>query len=205
MSHRWYVVHAYSGSEKAVADEIRRKAEKQGLVERFQEILIPTEEVMEIKRGQKQQVERKVFPGYILVRMDLDDTTWHLVKDIPKVSGFLGAKGKPAPITNAEAERMIRDMMEDARNITPCTHLLFIAKNLERIGDHCTNIAENVYFLVTGRQPGGERPKVVFCTTENDMSHIAEAMRSGANEYIMKPFDKDVIQGKLELLGLVLA
>lgn len=114
MAHRWYVVHAYSGSEKAVADEIRRKAEKQGLTERFQEILIPTEEVIELKRGQKVNVERKVFPGYILVRMDLDDTTWHLVRDIPKVSGFLGAKGKPAPITNAEAERMIKQLQDTA-------------------------------------------------------------------------------------------
>jgi transcriptional antiterminator NusG len=114
MAHRWYVVHAYSGSEKAVADEIRRKAEKQGLTERFGEILIPTEEVIELKRGQKVNVERKVFPGYILVRMDLDDTTWHLVRDIPKVSGFLGAKGKPAPITNAEAERMIKQLQDTA-------------------------------------------------------------------------------------------
>lgn len=114
MAHRWYVVNAYSGSEKAVADEIRRKAEKQGLSAHFEEILIPTEDVVEIKRGQKTNVERRVFPGYILVRMDLNDTTWHLVKDIPKVSGFLGAKGKPAPITNAEAARMIKQLQDTA-------------------------------------------------------------------------------------------
>lgn len=123
MAHRWYVVHAYSGSEKSVADEIRRKAEKQGLSERFQEILVPTEEVLEVKRGQKTQVERKVFPGYILVRMDLDDTSWHLVKDIPKVTGFLGAKGKPAPITNAEAERMLKQLQDTAEH--PRTTITF--------------------------------------------------------------------------------
>lgn len=114
MAHRWYVVHAYSGSEKSVADEIRKKAEKQELADHFQEILVPTEDVVEIKRGQKANVERKVFPGYILVRMEMNDTTWHLVKEIPRVTGFLGAKGKPAPITNAEAERLIRQLEEGA-------------------------------------------------------------------------------------------
>lgn len=112
MAHRWYVVHAYSGSEKTVADEIRKKAEKQNLVDKFQEILVPVEEVIELKRGQKTQVERKVFPGYILVRMELTDTTWHLVKDIPRVTGFLGAKGKPAPISNTEAERLMKQLQE---------------------------------------------------------------------------------------------
>lgn len=114
MAHRWYVVNAYSGSEKAVADEIRKKAEKQNLEDSFQEILVPTEDVIEIKRGQKTNVERKVFPGYILVRMELNDTTWHLVKEIPRVTGFLGARGKPAPITNAEAERLIKQLEEGA-------------------------------------------------------------------------------------------
>lgn len=123
MAHRWYVVHAYSGSEKSVADEIRKKAEKQNIVDSFQEILIPTEEVIEIKRGQKANVERKVFPGYILVRMDLNDTTWHLVKDIPRVTGFLGAKGKPAPISNAEAERMIKQLEEGAA--TPRSSIIY--------------------------------------------------------------------------------
>ncbi len=133
MAHRWYVVHAYSGSEKSVADEIRRKAEKQGLAERFQDILVPTEDVVEIKRGQKQQVERKVFPGYILVRMDLDDTTWHLVKDIPKVTGFLGAKGKPAPITNAEAERMIKQLQDTAER--PRTTITFEVGETVKVTD----------------------------------------------------------------------
>ena len=114
MAHHWYVVHAYSGSEKSVADEIRKKAEKQNLVDSFQDILVPTEEVVEIKRGQKANVERKVFPGYIMVRMEMNDTTWHLVKDIPRVTGFLGAKGKPAPITSAEAERLIKQLEEVA-------------------------------------------------------------------------------------------
>ncbi len=123
MAHRWYVVHAYSGSEKTVADEIIRKAEKQGLTESFQEIMVPTEDVLEIKRGQKTNVERKVFPGYILVRMDMNDTTWHLVKDIPRVTGFLGAKGKPAPISNAEAERLVKQLQEGA--VSPRTTILY--------------------------------------------------------------------------------
>jgi len=146
MAHRWYVVHAYSGSEKTVADEIRKKAEKHNLIESFQEILVPTEDVVEIKRGQKAQVERKVFPGYILVRMDMNDTTWHLVKDIPRVTGFLGAKGKPAPISNAEAERLIKQLQEGAA--APRTSILYevgeVVKVIDGPFNSFTGTVENV-------------------------------------------------------------
>lgn len=146
MTHRWYVVHAYSGSEKTVADEIRKKAEKQGLMESFQEILVPTEDVVELKRGQKTQVERKVFPGYILVRMDMNDTTWHLVKDIPRVTGFLGAKGKPAPISNSEAERLIKELQDTAER--PRTSIIYevgeVVKVIDGPFNSFTGSVENV-------------------------------------------------------------
>ena len=133
MAHRWYVVHAYSGSEKTVADEIRKKAEKHNLVEAFQDILVPTEDVIELKRGQKTNVERKVFPGYILVRMDMNDTTWHLVKDIPRVTGFLGAKGKPAPISNTEAERLIKELQDTAER--PRTSIIYEVGEVVKVID----------------------------------------------------------------------
>src|ERR1700689_138368 len=99
MTARWYVIHAYSGFEKKVAQSIKEQAEQKGLAEAFEDILVPTEEVVEVKRGAKVNSERKIFPGYVLVKMDLTDESWHLVKDTPKVTGFLGGKGsKPVPI-----------------------------------------------------------------------------------------------------------
>ncbi len=90
MAMRWYVIHVYSGFEKKVASSIREQAEQKGLADKFEEILVPTEEVVEVKRGAKVSSERKFFPGYVLVKMDLTDETWHLVKNTPKVTGFLG-------------------------------------------------------------------------------------------------------------------
>lgn len=112
MAHRWYVVHAYSGSEKAVAAQIQEKAQKAGLENKFEEILVPTEEVVEVKRGQKVNTERKFFPGYVLVKMEMSDEVWHLVKDIPKVTGFLGANNKPAPISEREAQQILQQVQE---------------------------------------------------------------------------------------------
>jgi transcription termination/antitermination protein NusG len=112
MEHRWYVVHVYSGFEKKVAGAIREQAEQYGWVEKFSEVLVPTEEVVEVRRGAKVNAERKFFPGYVLVKMDMTDQTWHLVKNTPKVTGFLGAKGKPFPITEAEAARIIHQVQE---------------------------------------------------------------------------------------------
>ena len=112
MAKRWYVVHVFSGSEKKMAQSILEQAETHGLEEQILDEMVPTEEVVEVRRGAKVQSERKFFPGYILVNMELTDTTWSLVQSQPRVTGFLGGKGKPVPITQAEAERLIKQMDE---------------------------------------------------------------------------------------------
>lgn len=110
---KWYVLHVYSGFESKVAEAIKEKAEKRGLASQVEEILVPTEEIVEVKRGQRVNTERKFFPGYVLAKLDLDDNVWHLIKDTPKVSGFLGAGGnKPIPISEAEAQRIINQVQE---------------------------------------------------------------------------------------------
>ena len=119
MAKRWYVVHVYSGFEKKVAQSIREQAMQKGLEDFFEEISVPTEEVVELRRGQKVNAERKFFPGYVLVKMDLTDDSWHLVKNTAKVTGFLGARGKPAPITQAEADRIIRQVQEGIERPKP--------------------------------------------------------------------------------------
>lgn len=112
MAFRWYVLHVYSGFEKKVAQSIREQAEQKGVAERFEQILVPVEEVVEVRRGAKVNAERKFFPGYVLVKMDLTDETWHLVKDTPKVSGFLGGKGRPVPISESEATRIMKQVQD---------------------------------------------------------------------------------------------
>jgi transcription termination/antitermination protein NusG len=119
MASRWYVIHVYSGFEKKVATAVREQAEQKGLSERFEEILVPTEEVVEVKRGAKVSSERKIFPGYVLIKMDLDDETWHLVKNTAKVTGFLGGRGKPLPISDAEAARIMHQMQEGIERPKP--------------------------------------------------------------------------------------
>ena len=119
MASRWYVIHVYSGFEKKVATAIREQAEQKGLAERFEEILVPTEEVVEVKRGAKVSAERKFFPGYVLIKMDLDDETWHLVKNTAKVTGFLGGRGRPSPISEAEAARIMRQVQEGIERPKP--------------------------------------------------------------------------------------
>jgi len=119
MASRWYVVHVYSGFEKKVAQAIREQADQKGLAERFDEILVPTEEVVEVRRGAKVSSERKFFPGYVLVKMDLDDTTWHLVKNTAKVTGFLGGRGRPSPISENEAARIMRQVQEGIERPKP--------------------------------------------------------------------------------------
>ena len=106
MSKRWYIVHAYSNFEKKVADSIREGAAQRGLSEAFDEIMVPTENVVEVRRGRKFNSERKFFPGYVLVKCDLTDQVYHLIKNTPKVTGFLGADNKPMPISDAEADRI---------------------------------------------------------------------------------------------------
>ena len=119
MASRWYVLHVYSGFEKKVATAIREQAEQKGLADQFEEILVPTEEVVEVRRGSKVSSERKFFPGYVLVRMDLDDETWHLVRNTAKVTGFLGGRGRPSPITEAEAARIMHQVQEGIERPKP--------------------------------------------------------------------------------------
>ena len=112
MTNRWYVIHVYSGFENKVASAIREQAEQKSLGDRFEEILVPTEKVVEVKRGAKVNAEHKFFPGYVLIKMDLNDETWHLVKNTAKVTGFLGGRGRPSPISEAEASRIMRQVQE---------------------------------------------------------------------------------------------
>ena len=119
MASRWYVIHVYSGFEKKVATTIREQAEQKGLGDRFDEILVPTEEVVEVRRGSKVSSERKFFPGYVLVKMDMDDETWHLVRNTAKVTGFLGGRGKPSPISEAEAARIMHQVQEGIERPKP--------------------------------------------------------------------------------------
>ena len=114
---KWYVVNVYSGFEQRVLDAIYDAAKKRDLSSMFGEILIPKEEVVEIKKGEKVKSERKFFPGYILVQMTLTDETWHLVRGISKVSGFLGARGKPLPLSTAEVQRIMKRVEDSANNI----------------------------------------------------------------------------------------
>jgi transcriptional antiterminator NusG len=112
---RWYVVHAYSGMEKAVERNIVERIARAGMQDKFGRILVPMEEVVEIKNGQKKTTERKFFPGYVLVEMVMDDDTWHLVKHTNKVTGFVGgAKNRPAPISEAEVLKIVNQMQEGA-------------------------------------------------------------------------------------------
>jgi transcriptional antiterminator NusG len=116
---QWYVIHVYSGFENKVAQSIREQAAQKGLSDKLEEVLVPIEEVVEMRRGAKVNAERKFFPGYVLVKMDLTEETWHLVKDTPKVTGFLGGRGKPTPITEAEANRIIRQVQEGIERPKP--------------------------------------------------------------------------------------
>lgn len=110
---KWYVLHVHSGFENKVSEAIKEKAAKLGLSDRVEEILVPMEEVVEVKRGQRVNAERKFFPGYVLAKLVLDDNVWHLIKDTPKVSGFLGSGGnKPVPISEREAQRILNQVQE---------------------------------------------------------------------------------------------
>src|SRR6516165_8667817 len=112
MTSRWYAVHAYSNFENKVADSIREQAKQRGLSNLFEEILVPKEKVVEVRRGRKVDAERKFFPGYVLVKMELTDDAYHLIKNTPKVTGFLGSRTRPSPITEAEAERIMKQTQE---------------------------------------------------------------------------------------------
>ncbi|MGH6964681.1 MAG: transcription termination/antitermination protein NusG [Phenylobacterium sp.] len=117
--HKWYIVHAYSNFEKKVAESIREQAKTQGLDENFSDILVPTEDVVEIRRGRKVNAERKFFPGYVLVKMELTDEAYHLIKNTPKVTGFLGSGSKPMPVSEKEVARIIGAIEEGVERPKP--------------------------------------------------------------------------------------
>ncbi len=119
MAYHWYVIHVYSGFEKKVAQSIEEQARLKELDHLLEEVLVPTEEVVEMRRGTKVSSERKFFPGYVLVNMELTDETWHLIKDTPKVTGFLGSGGKPSPISESEAQRILHQVKEGVERPKP--------------------------------------------------------------------------------------
>ena len=119
MAHRWYVIHVYSGFERKVADSIEEQALQSHLSDEIEKVLVPMEEVVEMRRGEKVSAERKFFPGYVLVNMDMSDESWHLVMNTPKVTGFLGSRGRPTPISEAEANRIIHQVEEGIERPKP--------------------------------------------------------------------------------------
>ena len=119
MAKRWYVVHVYSGFEKKVAQSIEEQAQIKGMEDLVEEVLVPTEEVVEMRRGSKVSSERKFFPGYILVNMEMTDESWHLIMNTSKVTGFLGGGGKPSPISDAEAQRILHQVKEGVERPKP--------------------------------------------------------------------------------------
>ena len=117
---RWYVVHAYSGFEQQVKRAIEEHVERAGMQDQFGQILVPTEEVVEMREGQKRRSERKFFPGYVLVQMDMNDATWHLIRNVPRVLGFIGGSpDKPSPITEKEAEAILNRIQEGVEKPRP--------------------------------------------------------------------------------------
>ena len=115
----WYIVHVHSGFEKKVASAIREKAQQNAMDDLFDEVLVPVEEVVQIRRGQKVNAERKFFPGYVLVKMEMTDEAYHLVKDTPKVTGFLGTNGRAVPVTQGEVDRILKQVEENQERPKP--------------------------------------------------------------------------------------
>ena len=134
MALRWYVVHAYSGFENQVKRSLQERVQRSGLEHKFGEILVPTEEVVEMRDGQKRKSDRKFFPGYVLVQMEMDDETWHLVKDVPKVMGFIGGTSdRPAPISEKEANAILQRVQEGTEKPRP--KVLFEVGEVVRVKD----------------------------------------------------------------------
>ncbi len=134
MALRWYVVHAYSGFENQVKRSLSDRVQRSGLQDKFGEILVPTEEVVEMREGQKRKSDRKFFPGYVLVQMEMNDETWHLVRDVPKVMGFIGGTNdRPAPITDKEADKILQRMHEGVDKPRP--KVLFEVGEVVRVKD----------------------------------------------------------------------
>jgi transcriptional antiterminator NusG len=130
---RWYIVHAFSNFERKVADDIKKGAQQRALDHLFEEILVPTEKVTEVRRGRRIETDRKFFPGYVLVKVDLTDEAYHLIKNTPKVTGFLGADKRPIPIPDAEAERIKGQVVETAER--PKTTITFEIGEQVKVAD----------------------------------------------------------------------
>ena len=134
MTKRWYVVHAYSGFENQVVQLLTERIKRSGMEDNFGDVLVPTEEVVEMRDGQKRRSDRKFFPGYVLVQMEMNDDTWHLVKSVPKVMGFIGGTAdKPAPISDREAEAILQRVQEGAEKPRP--KILFEPGEVVRVID----------------------------------------------------------------------
>ena len=149
MALQWYVVHAYSNFEHKVKESLIERVRRAGLQVRFGEILVPTEEVVEMREGQRRKSERKFFPGYVLVQMEMDDETWHLVKEVPKVLGFIGGSSdKPAPISDKEAQAILNRVQEGVDKPRP--KILFEPGEVVRVTDGPFNdfsgVVENVNY-----------------------------------------------------------
>ena len=119
MTAHWYVIQVFSGFEKKVAQSIKEQAQQKGMAGLIEDVLVPTDSVVEMRKNKKVNAERKFFPGYVLVKMDLTDQTWHLIKNTPKVTGFLGSGGKPSPISDGEAGRIMQQVQEGIERPKP--------------------------------------------------------------------------------------
>jgi len=133
MTARWYVIQVYSGFEQKISDSIQEQAVKKGFADDIEEIMVPTQEVVELKRGQRVTNTKQIFPGYILIKMEMSDAAWHLIKDTDKVTGFLGGGRKPVPISQKEAEAMMNRLDEDVNN--PAVTILFDIGEEVRVTD----------------------------------------------------------------------
>ena len=133
MAARWYVVHVFSGFEKKVAQAIKERAQQHGMAPMIEDVMVPTDSVVEMRKNKKVSAERKFFPGYVLVKMDMSNDSWHLVRNTPKVTGFLGAKDKPQPISEREAERLINQVKEGIEKPKPA--ILFEVGEQVRVSD----------------------------------------------------------------------
>jgi len=149
MALQWYVVHAYSNFEHKVKEALVERVRRAGLQDKFGEVLVPTEEVVEMREGQRRKSERKFFPGYVLVQMEMDDETWHLVKEVPKVLGFIGGSSdRPTPITDREAQAILNRVQEGVDKPRP--KILFEPGEVVRVTDGPFNdfsgVVENVNY-----------------------------------------------------------
>ena len=133
MAARWYVVHVFSGFEKKVAQAIKERVQQHGMAPMIEDVMVPTDSVVEMRKNKKVNAERKFFPGYVLVKMDMTNDSWHLVRNTPKVTGFLGAKDKPQPISEREAERLINQVKEGIEKPKPA--ILFEVGEQVRVSD----------------------------------------------------------------------